>query len=1496
MNPMIRGNVSAIRVVEFGTRGGSQRLFGGVVARKIACLLAWILCSLGLAHQARAQSCLEWSAGNECQAFDASIAAACHLSGPTFTTTLVTESQPRDVPSCGVAGDPLTSCVWLFSGITFGTPASGGNIHAGGTFDIDAIGSGGTCPQYFVSAVTPRTQVKSPDPLGHPINPAIGNVYTTETDVKVAGTGAIGFQRFYNSADLTGTDGVPGWRHSYGRSINTVYQTDSTSYPGQSAQVSALYSTPEAACTSGFTDVQNAVSAWSGATATYSGGVCTVATSSNTLSTLAIVAYPNAAPPATPVEYDVIRDDGQMLRYPVTTDGTVSNPPGVSMRLEVTGSGFTLTDDQDTVETYNAAGVLQSITSRAGVVQTLSYNSYGFWSGVTDSFGNSLSVTRVNSPAGNIVSIAVNSGGTVQYSYDSSQRLQTVTNLDGTTQSYVYGNSTFPNALTGEIDESGTTLSSWVYDSQERATSSTQAVGANAVTLAYNSDGSVTTTDALGAVRTFAFTRIGDINQNTSISGSQCPTCQDPAATTYDSYGWVASRTDYNGNLTCYANDPTRGLELVRVEGFAPGSTCPANLASYTTVSGTPQRMITTQWSVTWREPVLITEPNRTTSFTYDSSGNLLTKTITDTTVTPNVSRTWTYTYNTYGQVLTAQGPRTDVNSTTTYTYYTCSTGAQCGQVQSVTDAAGHVWTYNTYNVYGQPLTITDPNGVLNTLAYDARQRLKSRSIAGETTTFSYYPTGLLETVTLPDNSTLTYAYDGAHRLKQISDGLGNKIVYTLDALGNRTADNSYDPSGALHLTHTRVYNTLGELYQDINAANTAAVTTTYGYDSNGNQTSVAAPLSRNAASVYDALNRLSQITDPASGVTRFSYDSNSNLLSVTDPRSLTTSYAYNGFGDLSSQLSPDTGTTGNTYDSGGNLSTSTDARGAVSTYAYDALNRMTSVGYALGGTTDQTLSFTYDSGTNGNGRLTGASDASHSLSWGYDALGRVVSKSQTVGGVTKSVGYRYTSGDLTTLTTPSGQTVTYGYNGNHQITSITANGTTVLNGATYEPMGAVNGWTWGNSTTTARTYDGDEKISQISSNGVKGYTYDNASRITGITDTSTGAANWTYGYDLLDRIASGTNGATTRGWTYDANGNRLTETGTSPSTYSVAPGSNQISSISGTLARTYSYDASGHVLGYASMSATYNNAGRLKTVTNGSLIETLIYNALGQRIQTSGGASGTILYWYDEQGHLLGEYDGSGNLIEETVWLGDIPVATLQPSGSGVAIFYVHTDQLNTPRQVTRPADNTQMWTWFSDPFGTDAVNSNPAGAGSFRYNLRFAGQVFDGQVGLHYNYKRDYDPAVGRYVESDPIGLGGGANTYAYALGNPVGLVDPLGTQVSVAGPAIAVGGIAVICYASGACQGISEALQNMLSRARGRQDPVAGLPSVNPGRDCKGNCNPCPPPITWTAQGDAHGGTNNTHAHGIIYNQNKETCECFPHRVSAGTEDDIRNGMGK
>jgi RHS repeat-associated protein len=114
---------------------------------------------------------------------------------------------------------------------------------------------------------------------------------------------------------------------------------------------------------------------------------------------------------------------------------------------------------------------------------------------------------------------------------------------------------------------------------------------------------------------------------------------------------------------------------------------------------------------------------------------------------------------------------------------------------------------------------------------------------------------------------------------------------------------------------------------------------------------------------------------------------------------------------------------------------------------------------------------------------------------------------------------------------------------------------------------------------------------------------------------------------------------------------------------------------------------------------------------------------------------------------------------------------------------YYVHTDHLNTPRLVT-DSSNSIRWRWESDPFGTTVPDENPAGVGGFVYNLRFPGQQFDAVTQLNYNYRRDYDPAIGRYTESDPIGLTGGSNTYVYAAGSPVSNFDPSGLECASTG----------------------------------------------------------------------------------------------------------------
>lgn len=128
---------------------------------------------------------------------------------------------------------------------------------------------------------------------------------------------------------------------------------------------------------------------------------------------------------------------------------------------------------------------------------------------------------------------------------------------------------------------------------------------------------------------------------------------------------------------------------------------------------------------------------------------------------------------------------------------------------------------------------------------------------------------------------------------------------------------------------------------------------------------------------------------------------------------------------------------------------------------------------------------------------------------------------------------------------------------------------------------------------------------------------------------------------------------------------------------------------------------------------------------------------------------------------------------------------------GSATA-YFIHTDQLNTPRAITDGSGNL-VWQWDGDPFGKDVPNEQPAAQPAFTFNQRFPGQQFDRESNLHYNYFRDYDPALGRYIQSDPIGLKGGVNTYGYVGGNPVSRIDPTGEFFFV--PVIYYGGSALI-----------------------------------------------------------------------------------------------------
>ena len=180
--------------------------------------------------------------------------------------------------------------------------------------------------------------------------------------------------------------------------------------------------------------------------------------------------------------------------------------------------------------------------------------------------------------------------------------------------------------------------------------------------------------------------------------------------------------------------------------------------------------------------PASITVPGNRTDFTYDAKGNLTAKKVTD--LTNNATYTLRWDYDAQNRITASTNA---VGGISRYTY------DAAGNVASVTDAAGSVTRYTQYNADGLPLSITRPNGLVVTLAYDPRGRLISQKIGALTTTYSYTATGLLGSVSTPDGQQLTYTYDDARRLVGVRDKLGSTIRYVLDALGNRTLEEVSD-------------------------------------------------------------------------------------------------------------------------------------------------------------------------------------------------------------------------------------------------------------------------------------------------------------------------------------------------------------------------------------------------------------------------------------------------------------------------------------------------------------------------------------------------------------------------------------------------------------------------------------------------------------------------------------------------------------------------------
>ena len=1082
----------------------------------------------------------------------------------------------------------------------------------------------------------------------------------------------------------------------------------------------------------------------------------------------------------------VRRPDGRLVFFNFINGVWVSDSD-IPDRLIQSSDGWTYYLLDGTVETYDSRGRLVSLAYRSGLSQTMNYDAADNLVAVKDTFGNSLTFAYTDN---GLMSALIDPVGQItRYEYAANNNLIRVIYPDNVATLYHYENSSYPFKLTGisQVDGSRVTTrySTYSYDSTGRAISTEHNGGQNKYLLSYASQQvypyypQTTVTDAANNKEVMTFiTNLGARNLISKVNLSD----NKSLTQTFDANNNLTCKKDEEGRVVTYTyNSSNQKLS----ETVGQTGTCSAPVATSALRTTTYQYL-----SPTLDLPTLTESPS-----VYGTSRkrvvvgytNNLPTTITQSGFTPSgaaVSRTVTMTYNTSGQVTSIDGPRSDVADVNMLTYNDCTTGGGCGQLQRVTNALGHVTTYDSYDANGRVLRLTDPNGLVTAYTYDARGRVASVTHTApggggggsRVTSYSYDAAGNVTSTTLPTGLVLTYTYDAALNLRRVLDSLGNYIDYGYDLKGNRTQTYTYDATGTLVRAVDLAFNTRNRVSQ----LNAGGSITKQVWDAVGNLTSVTDPntVAQAGSSVtsnsYDSLNRLFQTVDLLAGITQYSYDPNDRLKTVSAPNGSVTQYQYDDLGNLLQETSPDRGATTYAYDAAGNLVRQTDARGITVAYRYDALNRLTSQDYP--GTLED-VSYVYDNLPGGSatcsaglGRLCQVSDAGGISVYGYDGFGNVVLERRTELGVNYTTRYTYDAGNrVVSLTYPNGRGVNYTRNlkGDVVAVNMTLNGvnTTLISSLSYRPDGLPLSLAFGNNLTDTRTYDTQGRLTyqSIGTADTRLYTYDANGNLTKLQSLPQVG---TYTYDVLDRLKQEdrtTQGTVSSTWTYDLNGNRKTE---NSGTYAYLANSNRLQS---TPSGTISLDAMGNTLSDGIRSYTYNNAGHLAQVNT----TTYSYNAKRQRSRKVVGSQVTVFH-YDLQGNLITETNASGNLIRDYVWVGAMPIAQVE---AGAHVRYLHGDHLNTPRLATNQQGQV-IWRWEGEAFGGTLPNEDVDGDGvKTVINLRFAGQYWDAESSLHYNWNRYYDPRTGRYLTPDPIGLAGGLNSFSYVGSNPLYWIDPLG-----------------------------------------------------------------------------------------------------------------------
>ncbi|MCF8068685.1 MAG: RHS domain-containing protein, partial [Desulfobacterales bacterium] len=1056
---------------------------------------------------------------------------------------------------------------------------------------------------------------------------------------------------------------------------------------------------------------------------------------------------------------------------------------GTQLNFNSSGKLTWMDDEKDNRITisYNAGNNLQSVTDNAsGRIMTFHYD--------TDNL-----LKKISMPTTII-------DGTddfwVTYGYTDGN-LTSVSYADGSGIIYEYNDTNDTHNLTAKKTVLGHALNEWGYDHVDRATSVTRQGRTDVID--YFSGDTVYVNDAYGNILTYTIGVVSGMHRVTALAGIGAESRpNDVIEWAYDPANMNLNRVDLrNDTAIAYSNFDTNGnaqqIDIFGRDGMIKRT---INFTWHSVINSVLTRSEASVLGSGDKETIYDYDDDYNTTynesptskihqiiekgFSYNDAGSVVTYTSTSKMV-----------YNSKGQVTSLDGFKNGTGDTYLFTY-----DISTGNLLTITQPIIGITTISDYDNTGLPSTITDVNNQDTLLAYDGRGRKISTTHDADSSVFStvYNIAGLRESTTDEDGVSRTYSYGNNYgRLDLIIDPKNNYIDFEYNDQGDLEEKIYLDEYSSL--TRWQGFSNAhpeipGKLWKEINHDGTFKE---YDYNATtANLESVTDPSNNTTTIEYDTLNNLWKVTQPGSVTTTYSYDVHGNLKSVIDGNGNTTTYIYDDMGRIVKTVSPDSGETRYSYDKAGNLVFKKDpnlisADPAVNPviYIYDDLNRLTNVNFP----DSSSMGYSYDSEMYAKGKLTGMSDSSGSTVYSYNARGQLVNKIATIDNISYSVSRTLSSaGRLESLTYPSGRIVNYERDtGCHcEVDRISSGGTVLLDNISYRPFGGADSMGTLNGGAVSNEYDLDGRLiySNRYTDKERSYSYDANGNLTSSTSADMPWQNRTYGYNGRNQLDTATGSFGTYDFTYDKADNRLSKVIDGTTTIEIELGnSNKIVSISQPEGDCFRYDYNGNITGNIGKNFVYNQNNQIVEVReamyNDTMVAEYVYNGKGQRVKKNvydslyemvnnvkilvianignTTVSETIVYHYDFDGRLIAESDENGSATAEYVFNGSNLLSKVDVSTG--KIYQYANDHLGTPQMLI---DENSDVVWLADyePFGKAEVES----WSSVENNIRFQGQYYDEETGLHYNYFRYYNPKTGRYMTPDPIGLLGGINLYAY------------------------------------------------------------------------------------------------------------------------------------